>query len=301
MGDDIDDEYFDFSASNGEEIVADLIDSEGLSAKSGFQVNEGDATLSLKDNDAELSTSTGKRRAELKSGEEEETSQKKKKKKKKDKPPSAQSNSQLLITTGRTITSRPLPAHCAFFNAAYLPTLAEAGFQGVEGLTVDKFVGTPIQSTTKIEDLDSQFLSFLRLHLLPPHKGGNKRLKNWRSPSPLATIISSSAKRSCEILKILKGLNVRVGKLFSKNMKKEDQIAMLTSNAYPICCGTPSRILALLEHGALSFEKTELVVMDCKEDGKGFNVITLKDTRGEVCRLVKGFVEGVEGCKISLY
>ena len=151
MGDDIDDEYFDFSASNGEEIVADLIDSEGLSAKSGFQVNEGDATLSLKDNDAELSTSTGKRRAELKSGEEEETSQKKKKKKKKDKPPSAQSNSQLLITTGRTITSRPLPAHCAFFNAAYLPTLAEAGFQGVEGLTVDKFVGTPIQSTTKIE------------------------------------------------------------------------------------------------------------------------------------------------------
>ena len=159
MGDDIDDEYFDFSASNGEEIVADLIDSEGLSAKSGFQVNEGDATLSLKDNDAELSTSTGKRRAELSAdlksgaltGEEDETSQKKKKKKKKDKPPSAQSNSQLLITTGRTITSRPLPAHCAFFNAAYLPTLAEAGFQGVEGLTVDKFVGTPIQSTTKIE------------------------------------------------------------------------------------------------------------------------------------------------------
>ncbi|GMH93220.1 hypothetical protein TL16_g12567, partial [Triparma laevis f. inornata] len=300
MGDDIDDEYFDFSNSGEGEIKPDLVDSEGLSAPSGFQINDGDATLDVADNDAVLGGGGGKRKGGA-DGDGQDDQKKKKKKKKKEKPRSQQSDKQLLITTGRTITSEALPAHAAFFNAAYLPALASAGIPDVSPLTIEKFVSTPIQATTPIPQLDSKLIDFLKLHLFPQHKGGNKRLKHWRSSSPLCVIVSSSAKRSCEVLKTLSGMKTRVGKLFSKNMKKEDQISMLNSNNYAFAVGTPNRLLQLAEDGALSFSKTELIVVDCHADQKGFNVVTLRDTQTDLCKLVKEFVVDVEDCKLSLY
>ena len=85
MGDDIDDEYFDFSNSGEGEIKPDLVDSEGLSAPSGFQINDGDATLDVADNDAILGGGGGKRKGGA-DGDGQDDQKKKKKKKKKEKP-----------------------------------------------------------------------------------------------------------------------------------------------------------------------------------------------------------------------
>ena len=63
--------------------------------------------------------------------------------------------------------------------------------------------------------------------------------------------------------------------------------------------GTPGRLLKLLRHGsdgdrdprleqgALRLNHTELVVLDCHEDSKGWNVCTLKDTSTELMDLMK--------------
>lgn len=76
---------------------------------------------------------------------------------------------------------------------------------------------------------------------------------------------------------------------------------MLNSNNYAFAVGTPNRLLQLAEDGALSFSKTELIVVDCHADQKGFNVVTLRDTQTDLCKLVKEFVVDVEDCKLSLY
>ena len=76
---------------------------------------------------------------------------------------------------------------------------------------------------------------------------------------------------------------------------------------YSLAVGTPGRLLKLLRHngrdddeggggadavgmGALRLNHTEVVIIDCHEDSKGWNVCTLNDTSKELMEFVK---EGV--------
>lgn len=74
---------------------------------------------------------------------------------------------------------------------------------------------------------------------------------------------------------------------------------------YSLAVGTPGRLLKLLRHsgrdddegggggadaagmGALRLNHTEVVIIDCHEDSKGWNVCTLNDTSKELMEFVK--------------
>lgn len=139
-----------------------------------------------------------------------------------------------------------------------------------------------------------------------------KRLKNWKhNNSPMVIVLTLSARRSVELLQQLSFLKLPVAKLFAKHMSVGDQVDLLNGDGgggkgkksgrcFPIGVGTPGRLLTLLRHGreangkpgALRLNHTELIVIDCHEDSKGFNVTTLKDTVPELMQFMK---EGVVG------
>ena len=161
-----------------------------------------------------------------------------------------------------------------------------------------------------------------------------KRLKNWKHPnSPMVIIVTLSARRSVELMKELSSLKLPVAKLFAKHMSVEDQVKLLQGvggksgsnqggaaaaaggggkkkgrgKCYSLAVGTPGRLLKLLRHGrddhddggnnlgALRLNHTELVILDCHEDSKGWNVCTLKDTSKELMELMKeGLVPQLE-------
>ncbi|GMH52353.1 hypothetical protein TrRE_jg9920 [Triparma retinervis] len=217
---------------------------------------------------------------------------------------------------GRTITSATTQQQCAFFNAAYCSSLA--GEDGTvptklpESRFEDNLVPPVLPAPTAdlddssdtpsapVQDMDPNFLSFFRSLVLSPSVGGTKRLKKHRSTSPLIVIISSSAKRSCQILQLLAPLKARIAKLFSKNMSVPSQVSMLSS-PHPCAVGTPNRLLKLAEDGALSFGDTGLVIFDMKADKKGFSVVTLRDCQRDLMALVRDHVVERRECKLVMY
>ena len=48
----------------------------------------------------------------------------------------------------------------------------------------------------------------------------------------------------------------------------------------------PHRCLALFRNGVLVLDRTELVLVDCSEDGKGFTVCTMNDTAPDLMKLI---------------
>lgn len=175
---------------------------------------------------------------------------------------------------------------------------------------------TDTNETTK-QFQHTNLAAFLRAGPLP----SNKRLKNWKHPhSPMILIVTLSARRSVELMKQLSSMKLPIAKLFAKHMNVEDQVELLSGvgnssggggggggggkkkgngRCYSLAVGTPGRLLKLLRHGsdgdrdprleqgALRLNHTELVVLDCHEDSKGWNVCTLKDTSTELMDLMK--------------
>lgn len=163
--------------------------------------------------------------------------------------------------------------------------------------------------------------SFIKSGPLP----SNKRLKNWKhAQSPMILIITLSARRSVELMKQLSTFKLPVCKLFAKHMNLDEQVELLRGvggiggkngvgseeshnqkhngkkkKCYSLAVGTPSRLLKLLLHGttndpnnsdgggALRLNHTELVIIDCHEDSKGWNVCTLRDTSSDLIEFLK--------------
>jgi len=143
-----------------------------------------------------------------------------------------------------------------------------------------------------------------------------KKLKKWKfHQSPMVLIMCISARRAVALLKDLSSLNLRVAKLFAKHMDIVDQIDMLEQNSYGIAVCTPNRLLKLFNSdsesnnnigeesdncekknstkggaGALSLDRTELLVIDCHEDNKQFTVCTMNDTAPDLMKFIKDAV-----------
>ena len=162
--------------------------------------------------------------------------------------------------------------------------------------------------------------AFLKSGALP----SNKRLKNWKHPhSPMVLIVTLSARRAVELMKQLSSsFKLPIAKLFAKHMSVENQCQLLKGvgegkaggeglvggsqkgkakgRCYSLAVGTPGRLLKLLRHerdepgsdglGALRLKHTEVVIIDCHEDSKGWTVCTLNDTSRELMEFMK---EGV--------
>jgi len=336
MGDDLDDDYFEFDNSE--------VNITKYSRKSDNEDNEEspfiDSAANPTKNDNPKQSGPSKDKTLKRMLPQSPSMKKKKKKKKKQKKVKNMSNlsdSQLLIHTGRSVATQPLESHAAFFNAAYCSSLATSDGSVPSKLDVIRFKPNGVEGRVLEEgqDLDGEFAKLFRDAVVG--KGGMKKLKKQRTPgsSPIHVVISSSAKvrdgakdgcrdvtakatflqpmqlttlqpvapllfqRSCEILRLLSPLKTRACKLFSKNMTVSEQVNMLKISAYPFAVGTPNRLLKLAEDGALNFEGTETIVLDMKSDKKGFNVITLRDCMGDLMELVRNHVSGTD-CKIML-
>jgi len=160
----------------------------------------------------------------------------------------------------------------------------------------------------------SNIAAYLKSGALP----SNKRLKNWKhSHSPMVLIITISARRAVELMKQLSSeIKLPICKLFAKHMKVEEQAELLCNGVggnknnnqsngggnnkkkakyYSLAVGTPNRLLKLLQHTegeggggpALRLNHTELIIIDCHTDSKGWNVCTLKDTSSDLMEVLR--------------
>ena len=249
------------------------------------------------------------------------------KKRKKGKAGSSTSKSSLIIQTGRGIALDGVDAQATFFGTCYSHavkmnvSVSEQNDDTNDGKIKkpEDFVFQPHHFYSNDQDVDidvnEKHHTNLSMYLKQPNIiPSMKRLKNWKhNHSPMVLIISLSARRCVELQKQLAFLKLPVAKLFAKHMNVDDQVKLLkgektadkgggkgkkASRCFSIGVGTPGRLLALLRHGndglpntgALRLSHTELVVIDCHEDSKGFNVCTLKDTAKELMEFMK---EGV--------
>lgn len=65
----------------------------------------------------------------------------------------------------------------------------------------------------------------------------------------------------------------RIGKLFAKHFKVEEQEKLLKTQTMCIAAGTPNRCLKLMDSGALSLERLRWVVLDVTVDVKGRTIL----------------------------
>ena len=301
-GDDLasDDEYVFGGASDGsdnESVSSEVDDNNKISTSKKRKVNNNGDDL----NSAQVVVGVSKKR--------------KNKKKKHD---ASGSSKSLLIMAGRGIAQDRIPSQVKFINTLYAHSIkmsmgastedqADNDEASIYSFTSEDFYSTPPETDEKTKLYRHKNIdAFL--------KGGPvsmKRLKNWKHPaSPMALIVTLSARRSVELMKGLASLKLPVAKLFAKHFRVEEQVEMLQGQRkggggkkkfYSIAVGTPGRLLSLLRHGrdeqgsdnglgALRLNHTEVIIFDTHEDSKGFNVCTLKDTSSDLMHFMK---EGV--------
>ena len=108
--------------------------------------------------------------------------------------------------------------------------------------------------------------------------------------SPVVLVICSGARRGCDVINMLsQNLKCKIGKLFAKHFRIQDQIEILKSSHFPVAVGTPNRLHKLVEVGALSLSQTVLVIVDLCEDVKGFNVMSLCDTKNDFYNFMSSY------------
>uniref|UniRef100_A0A7S2WNL1 Uncharacterized protein n=1 Tax=Eucampia antarctica TaxID=49252 RepID=A0A7S2WNL1_9STRA len=288
-GDDLgsEDEYLDQSWGKSKEPVADVeeVDEEGIET---HEQSEGNSRKrKINDQNAKKKTSLDNLN-ESETKEHDDVKLRKKVKK--------GSMQALMLETSRNIADEDCEVQATFLWTTFTHALKMSG-DDIE--SVEKFNSTNFSPTTKALVKNGKSMPvYFKSGVL----SSNKRLKKWKEPqSPMVLILCASARRSVAILKDLSSLNLRIGKLFPKNMKLDEQITMLKQSSFGIAVGTPNRILKLSqapvdgsddtgvdnEDCALSLEKTELVVIDCHQDQKRFTICTLNDTALDLMKFIR--------------
>lgn len=119
--------------------------------------------------------------------------------------------------------------------------------------------------------------------------------------APFAVIVCSSARRAAAVINsISPEAKCKVGKLFAKHFKVQDQVVALRQN-FPIVVGTPNRLSKLIEIGALSLSQTRVVLVDMAEDAKGYHVLNLPGVSVDMYTFMLGPVKGeISHVKLSL-
>lgn len=126
-------------------------------------------------------------------------------------------------------------------------------------------------------------------------------------------VLTQSAVKSTEFGRQLRPLTAAgvdpppaVAKLFSKHIKLEENVATLEAAAastlahVPLAVGTPARVLALLEAGALALLRSTLVVVDVSRDVKERMVVDSPDT-GDAFMRILGRHLAPSGCSLFLF
>ena len=297
-GDDLgsEDEYLDQSWVKFNEPTADVVEEQTEQSKPNIKKNNRNQ---LENN--ELKSRKRKKDQDDDDDDEDDSSQKNKdndevKLKKKIKKGSMQA---LMLETSRNVAEKDCDVQAAFLWTCFSHAMK---MSGTDMDSIQKFNSSNFCPSAKQHNSSSS--SSLAVYLKSGILSSKKKLKKWKEPrSPMVLILCSSARRSVELLKEISSLNLRIAKLFPKNMKLEEQIMMLKQSSFGIAIGTPNRILKLSQssingekdgsnekprksNSALSLEKTELVIIDCHQDHKRYTICTLNDTAPDLMKFI---------------
>ena len=103
-------------------------------------------------------------------------------------------------------------------------------------------------------------------------------------------ILCAGAKRATDLIKALRPLRVRVGKLFSKHIKFSEHVSLLRETEIPVAVGTPNRVLKLVSNGALSLSRVSILLIDTFRNQKQMTVLDIKDTKQDLLSLLRNHV-----------
>lgn len=203
------------------------------------------------------------------------------------KKPKKLTNENVLIEAGCGIESRSVQEQVSFL------TTSLQHYSMLEATTNDeKEETTNDESTWKLTPKHMAISSKQSLGERLRDVVSLKRLKKHRQArSPAVVIVCQSARRAVAVLKELNDLRLRVAKLFPKNAEVPQQVTQLRQSPFPLAVGTPHRLVALAQQGkGLSFEHTQLVVLDTCMSKKQYTVCTLPDTAADTMTLLREHV-----------
>jgi len=118
-----------------------------------------------------------------------------------------------------------------------------------------------------------------------------KKLVSAERPAgqPLVLVICPAALRAAELNRNLTEFKrgCKVAKLFAKHMKQAEQEKFLSKHAVHLAVGTPARLQALLDVGALSLAATSHVVLDWSwRDSKQRRLQDVPEVHTDLLRLL---------------
>jgi hypothetical protein len=87
-----------------------------------------------------------------------------------------------------------------------------------------------------------------------------------------------------------KQLKCAHAKVWAKHFKVPAQVEALGKKAYPVAVGTPARVAKLFELGALCANRLQAVLIDMGSNQKGFNILSLSDTRQDTYNLLHKYL-----------
>ena len=170
-------------------------------------------------------------------------------------------------------------------------------------VVLDSFFKDCFQETHKDENygafLKREFPSWKKVFGKPKQEG-------VRPGRPVTLILGSSAIRCVGILKHLREFHeqCKIGKLFAKHFKIEEQQKVLEEEFIKLAVGTPNRLEKLVESGALKLDDLQLVVVDMVQDAKEKTIFEIPEVRKDLFLFIQNCLlprlkEGKT--KISLY
>jgi len=114
--------------------------------------------------------------------------------------------------------------------------------------------------------------------------------KNLSNGTPLILVICEAASRSMELIVNIKefGKFCKIGKLFAKRVKINEQSRFLCSNPTSIVVGTPNRMTKLSDMGSLKLYRLKHVIIDISyRNAKNFNILEQHDTRVDLLQFYR--------------
>ncbi|ELU11502.1 hypothetical protein CAPTEDRAFT_193913 [Capitella teleta] len=131
------------------------------------------------------------------------------------------------------------------------------------------------------------------LDLVPKWKKFLKNSSSTEFGSPLLLVVSASGIRCANLnrdTKLFKTDAAKTAKLFAKHMKLKDQMKYLQTKPVHMGFGTPNRIHALLDSGALKMNSVKFIVFDwSNRDSKLRRMIDIPEVKKDLCALLKKY------------
>lgn len=143
-----------------------------------------------------------------------------------------------------------------------------------------------------IENWNTENLESFIHALHPPSKFTENPDETEPHGSPFIMVVTRSALRAVQLVKFLMPFRkfAHIGTLFAKHKQIENQMKFLSEWHCKLAIGTPNRMLALAENGALRFDLLSHLIIDMDRDIKSLSILDLKDCQGDFYNLYAKYI-----------